>query len=80
MDLEEVDTNLFVAPSENLWVPAGGVGVFGGQVIGQALHAASLTVERPDFQLHSLHAYFLRFILFECDYMHDLILYVTKAW
>ncbi len=60
LDLEEVDTNLFVAPTENLWVPAGGVGVFGGQVIGQALHAASLTVERPDFQLHSLHAYFLR--------------------
>jgi acyl-CoA thioesterase len=43
IDLEEVDTNLFVAPEANLWQPAGGVGVFGGQVLGQALHAATLT-------------------------------------
>ncbi len=30
--------------------------VFGGQVLGQALRAASYTTDRP---AHSLHAYFL---------------------
>jgi acyl-CoA thioesterase II len=60
LDLEEMDTDLYVAPQANLWVPHGGVGVFGGQVLGQALHAASLTSEDPSFELHSLHAYFLR--------------------
>jgi acyl-CoA thioesterase II len=38
----------------------GGVGrVFGGQVIGQALMAATAAVE-PDRMAHSLHAYFMR--------------------
>mmetsp|Transcript_16968 Transcript_16968/g.34496 ORF Transcript_16968/g.34496 Transcript_16968/m.34496 type:complete len:340 (+) Transcript_16968:72-1091(+) len=60
LDLTEVDVNLYLAPFKNLWVPAGGVGVFGGQVLGQCLHAASLTSEDPAFELHSLHAYFLR--------------------
>lgn len=34
-------------------------GLYGGQIIAQALRAAALTVE-PKFQLHSLHAYFIR--------------------
>jgi acyl-CoA thioesterase-2 len=34
-------------------------GLYGGQIIAQALRAAALTVE-PAFQLHSLHAYFIR--------------------
>lgn len=44
----------FRAQSQNIGTPA----VFGGQVLGQALMAASLTVEaeRP---VHSMHAYFL---------------------
>jgi acyl-CoA thioesterase-2 len=34
-------------------------GLYGGQIIAQALRAASLTVD-PAYQLHSLHAYFIR--------------------
>ena len=34
-------------------------GLYGGQIIAQALRAAALTVE-PAFHLHSLHAYFIR--------------------
>jgi acyl-CoA thioesterase II len=34
-------------------------GLYGGQIIAQALRAASLTVD-PGYQLHSLHAYFIR--------------------
>ena len=53
LDLETLEVNLFRGPSRDL----GGRSVFGGQVIGQAMVAASRTVEgrRP----HSLHAYFL---------------------
>ncbi|HEX8803740.1 MAG TPA: acyl-CoA thioesterase II [Acidimicrobiales bacterium] len=40
--------------------PGDGPGrLFGGQVAGQALRAATLTVE-PDRRVHSLHAYFIR--------------------
>ena len=54
LDLEQIEVNLFrgLSPSE----PA--FRVFGGQVLGQALVAASRTVE--DREAHSLHAYFLR--------------------
>jgi acyl-CoA thioesterase II len=34
-------------------------GLYGGQIVAQALRAASLTVE-PAYRLHSLHAYFIR--------------------
>lgn len=54
LDLEQIETNLFRGES----VPMDSPRVFGGQVIGQALIAASRTVEeRP---CHSLHGYFLR--------------------
>src|SRR5881227_1282418 len=53
LDLEPLELNLFRGQSSDL----GGKSVFGGQVIGQALVAATRTVEgRPP---HSLHAYFL---------------------
>ena len=53
LDLETLDVNLYRGRSPQ----AGWQRVFGGQVIGQALVAASRTVEnRPP---HSLHAYFL---------------------
>ena len=42
--------------SETLWVPHGARGVFGGQVIAQALVAASQTTP---LGLHSQHCYFL---------------------
>ncbi len=54
LDLEHLEVNLFRGQSRDL----GGKSVFGGQVIGQALVAASRTVERS--VPHSLHAYFLR--------------------
>lgn len=53
LDLEHLEVNLFRGPSRDL----GGHSVFGGQVIGQALVAASRTVEGRN--PHSLHAYFL---------------------
>lgn len=53
LDLEALEVNLFRGPSRDL----GGRSVFGGQVIGQAMVAASRTVEGRT--PHSLHAYFL---------------------
>lgn len=53
LDLEPLEVNLFRGQSSDL----GGKSVFGGQVIGQALVAASRTVEGR--VAHSLHAYFL---------------------
>src|SRR5919198_5840130 len=53
LDLEPLEVNLFRGRSPQ----SGWQRVFGGQVIGQALVAASRTVDgRPP---HSLHAYFL---------------------
>lgn len=57
--LDRIDPNLFLAQPENLWKPPGARAVFGGQVLGQALAAASQTVP-AGLSLHSLHAYFVR--------------------
>lgn len=54
MRLEQVAPDRFRAQSEDLGTPA----VFGGQVLGQALMAASQTVD-ADRPVHSMHAYFL---------------------
>jgi acyl-CoA thioesterase-2 len=55
LKLEKIDENSFRGQSQDL-----GLGnVFGGQVLGQALSAASQTVS-SDRLAHSLHAYFLR--------------------
>ena len=43
LDLEEIDPTTF--RSVSLWTPAGARGAFGGQVIGQALNAATRTVD-----------------------------------
>src|SRR5919205_3977403 len=53
LDLEPLEVNLFRGRSPQV----GWQRVFGGQVIGQALVAASRTVEGR--QPHSMHAYFL---------------------
>jgi len=53
LDLESLELNLFRGQSSDL----GGKSVFGGQVVGQALVAATRTVEGR--APHSLHAYFL---------------------
>lgn len=47
-----------VFTSQSLWVPYGARGVFGGQVIAQALVAAGRTIT-PPLGLHSQHCYFL---------------------
>lgn len=54
LELEQLEVNLFRGTSRDI----GSAQVFGGQVLGQALTAASRTVERRI--VHSLHAYFLR--------------------
>lgn len=54
LDLEQIEINLFRGQSHKTGAPQ----VFGGQVLGQALMAASRTVE--DYHVHSLHSYFLR--------------------
>eukprot|EP00842_Homolaphlyctis_polyrhiza_P003691 jgi/Hompol1/4322/HPOL_001576-RA len=56
LDLEDIDPNLF--RSKTLWKPVGNRAVFGGQVVGLALSAATQTVD-PKFMVHSLHSYFL---------------------
>jgi acyl-CoA thioesterase-2 len=71
LDLERLDDNVFrgISPKDR-WQR-----VFGGQVLGQALVAASRTVEER--VAHSLHAYFLRPgdprmpILYEVDRSRD---------
>ncbi len=79
LDLEPLEHNLFRGRSpEDGWQR-----VFGGQVIGQALVAASRTVE-PDRKAHSLHAYFLRPgdpgvpIIYEVDRIRDGKSFVTR--
>ena len=54
LKLEQQDETHFIGRSKDLGFPK----VFGGQVIGQGLSAATQTVENR--QPHSLHAYFLR--------------------
>ena len=54
LDLEPLEVNLFRGESRDIGTPQ----VFGGQVLGQALNAASRTVTNRT--VHSLHAYFLR--------------------
>jgi len=53
LELERIEDRIFRGESRDL----GGARVFGGQVLGQALTAASYTVR--DRRVHSLHAYFL---------------------
>ena len=73
LDLEAIEVNIFrgFSPEENR------VRVFGGQVAGQSLVAASRTVDENTRHVHSLHAYFLRPgdpaapILYEVDRLRD---------
>src|SRR4029453_954268 len=55
LDLEEIELNHYRGSSPN----EGWQRVYGGQVLGQALVAASRTVA-PERHAHSLHGYFLR--------------------
>jgi acyl-CoA thioesterase-2 len=55
LELERLEVNIFRGDSHDIGSPQ----VYGGQVLGQALKAAYLTVP-PERVAHSLHAYFLR--------------------
>jgi acyl-CoA thioesterase-2 len=71
LELERLEQNLFRGESRDIGSPQ----VFGGQVLGQALQAASATVDGR--LVHSLHAYFLRRgdfnapIIYEVDRSRD---------
>ncbi len=52
--LEEIEQGLYRGQSQDIGLPA----VFGGQVMGQALSAAQMTVD-VDRRVHSFHSYFL---------------------
>ncbi|ROO27475.1 acyl-CoA thioesterase II [Salinisphaera orenii] len=72
LDLEALEQRLFRGSSRDL----GGKSVFGGQVAGQAMVAATRTVD-PAFLAHSMHGYFLRpgdmgaAIVYEVDNIRD---------
>src|SRR5699024_8063310 len=72
LDLETLEDRLFRGVSRNL----GGRSVFGGQVAGQALVAATRTVD-AGLYAHSLHGYFIRpgdmdaAIVYEVDKTRD---------
>ena len=65
LDLENIEKNIFRGESQDIGSPQ----VFGGQVLGQALMAASRTVK--DRNVHSLHAYFLRRGDFEAPIVYE---------
>ncbi|MGA8020825.1 MAG: acyl-CoA thioesterase domain-containing protein, partial [Desulfobacterales bacterium] len=72
LKLEKIEENIFRGQSQDL----GFGSVFGGQVLGQALSAASQTVP-ANRRAHSLHAYFLRMgdaakpIVYQVDCIRD---------
>jgi len=69
LSLEQIEDNLFRGESHDIGAPQ----VFGGQILGQALSAASQTVD--DRAPHSLHAYFLR----PGDFNHPVVYQVERS-
>lgn len=82
IEVEKLDTNLF--RSKSLWIPFRARGVFGGQVISQALVSATGCVDAA-YGLHSMHCYFLLSaspaipILYHVDRVRDGRTYTTRA-
>ncbi len=78
LTLERLEENLYRGESRDIGSP----NVYGGQVLGQALFAASQTVVNRD--VHSLHAYFLRPgdkkapVVYEVDRIRDGKGYTTR--
>ncbi|KAJ3135750.1 Acyl-CoA thioesterase 8 [Physocladia obscura] len=58
LHLDTLENDVFVCSASQLWRPVRARGVFGGQIIGLALTAATKTV-KAEFLVHSLHCYFL---------------------
>jgi len=71
LTLERIEVNLFRGFNQDIGSP----NVFGGQVLGQAMAAASATVDGRD--IHSFHGYFLRAgdktapIIYDVDLIRD---------
>ncbi|EMD41664.1 hypothetical protein CERSUDRAFT_79298 [Gelatoporia subvermispora B] len=82
LEVEKLEANLF--RSKSLWIPIRARGVFGGQVISQALVSATECVD-PAYALHSMHCYFLLSaspaipIVYHVDRVRDGRSYVTRA-
>ncbi|KAJ3531260.1 hypothetical protein NM688_g7599 [Phlebia brevispora] len=82
LEVEQLDYNLY--RSKRLWIPFRSRGVFGGQVISQAVVSATNCVN-PAYGLHSLHCYFLLSaspaipILYHVDRVRDGRSYATRA-
>src|ERR1700743_943172 len=70
LTLERLEIHLFPGESRGTGRPQ----VFGGQVLGQALVAATATAEER--VVHSLHAYFLR----RGDFNSPIVYEVDRAW
>lgn len=72
IDLEQIEENIYRGASHSI----GGKRVFGGQVLAQAMKAASLTVPE-DRVVHSLHGYFIlpgdvtKPIIYDVDRIRD---------
>jgi acyl-CoA thioesterase II len=79
IDLEKIEINIFRGKT----VDAARQQVYGGQVLAQAMNAASRTVATP-LVLHSVHAYFLREgsddipIVYEVDRIRDGKTFTTR--
>ncbi|KAJ7042564.1 thioesterase-like superfamily-domain-containing protein [Mycena alexandri] len=82
LEVERIEVDLY--RSKTLWTPTRARGVFGGQVISQALVAATNSVD-PAFGLHSLHCYFLSSasastpIVYLVERLRDGRTYLTRA-
>ena len=59
IEIKRLDDNIFIGEEAKLWRPPNARGIYGGQILGQALSAAMRTVS-PDKKVHSLKGNFLR--------------------
>lgn len=79
-----VDDDIFLAPKKLLYKPPLARGVYGGQVIGQALMAAANTVP-AHIPVHSFHCYFIlagtpdRDIVYTCKRLRDGKSFFTRS-
>ncbi|KAI0702466.1 thioesterase-like superfamily-domain-containing protein [Cytidiella melzeri] len=83
LEVEQLDSNLFRSLAKHLFLPFRSRGIFGGQVISQALVSATNTVD-PAYALHSMHCYFLLSatpapILYHVDRVRNGRSYCTRA-
>ena len=82
--VETVDDDIFLGPKKLLYKPPLARGVYGGQVMGQALMSASRTVP-AHIPVHSFHCYFIqagdpdRDIVYTCKRLRDGKAFFTRS-